>query len=400
MDDLTSTQGIVALAAAGRRAGRPDLGRRAAPSSCAACAPRSARCSAPTAQQRPRRPRRRAAGGVRRSCATGSRRRPPGSTGASARPSGASTAASPTPSLIRYDAYGEMSGHQSSTHGAARLQPHRRRRLLDPPPRPGARVREAAARRAWPSWSCRRRSRRRSRRRCAARRPGPEGARASRLPRSGGDLQRRGAARVRARPRRSSVPCTGVHEAVMAVQRGEVERAIVPMENSIEGGVSATLDALAGEADDVRIAGEVVRPIQHCLIAARRARAGRRRAGALAPAGRLAQCARFLRERLPQARASWPPPRPPTPCARCATRPSRVAALGSRFAAELYGCEVLAENVADQPGNVTRFVWLRPRGEAPVARTGRRRRRSSSGAPATRRPAGWSACSASWPSAA
>ena len=43
-----------------------------------------------------------------------------------------------------------------------------------------------------------------------------------------------------------------------------------------------------------------------------------------------------------------------------------LAALGSRFAAELYGCEVLAEDVADEPGNVTRFVWLAPAGEAPA----------------------------------
>ena len=54
----------------------------------------------------------------------------------------------------------------------------------------------------------------------------------------------------------------------MAVQAGETERAVVPIENSLEGGVAATLDALAGEAEAVRIAAEVVHPIHHCLIAA------------------------------------------------------------------------------------------------------------------------------------
>ena len=45
-------------------------------------------------------------------------------------------------------------------------------------------------------------------------------------------------------------------------------------------------------------------------------------------------------------------------------------ALGSRLAAELYGCRVLAENVEDHPDNVTRFVWLAPAGEAERARAG------------------------------
>ena len=48
----------------------------------------------------------------------------------------------------------------------------------------------------------------------------------------------------------------------MAVQRGAAELAVVPIENSLEGGVAATLDALAGEAESVRIAAEVVHPIQ------------------------------------------------------------------------------------------------------------------------------------------
>src|SRR5919198_3148468 len=57
------------------------------------------------------------------------------------------------------------------------------------------------------------------------------------------------------------VPYPTVYETVMAVQEGQADRAVVPIENSLEGGVTATLDALAGEADRVRIAAEGVRPI-------------------------------------------------------------------------------------------------------------------------------------------
>ncbi len=65
------------------------------------------------------------------------------------------------------------------------------------------------------------------------------------------------------------LPYPTVHETVMAVQDGEVDRAVVPIENSLEGGVAATLDALATDASDVRIVQEWIHPIHHCLIARR-----------------------------------------------------------------------------------------------------------------------------------
>ena len=53
----------------------------------------------------------------------------------------------------------------------------------------------------------------------------------------------------------------------MAVQDGAVDRAIVPIENALEGSVAVTLDTLALEADRVRIEAEVVHPVHHCVIA-------------------------------------------------------------------------------------------------------------------------------------
>ncbi len=159
------------------------------------------------------------------------------------------------------------------------------------------------------------------------------------------------------------VPCVTVHETVMAVQEGRTDRAVVPIENSLEGGVAATLDALAGEADGVRIAAEVVHPIHHNLIAAR----------PLEPADvtrvlshpqATAQCARFLRESMGTAELV---PATSTAEAVRTVRDSEQpwAALGSRLSAELYGCEVLAERVEDRSDNLTRFVWLAPAGQTP-----------------------------------
>ena len=63
------------------------------------------------------------------------------------------------------------------------------------------------------------------------------------------------------------IPYPSEYETVMAVQNGAVERAVVPIENSLEGSVAATLDALAGDAGGVRIVAEVVRPVSHSLVA-------------------------------------------------------------------------------------------------------------------------------------
>ncbi|MDP8943846.1 MAG: prephenate dehydratase [Actinomycetota bacterium] len=160
-----------------------------------------------------------------------------------------------------------------------------------------------------------------------------------------------------------------VHETVMSVHAGEADRAVVPIENSLEGSVVATLDTLAGEADDVRIAGELVHPIRHCLLARRPVELGRIERVLSHPQA-MAQCARFLRDRVSAAER--------VAAASTAEAVKLVAgaeadwaAIGSRLAAELYGCTVLAEGIEDRPDNLTRFVWLAPAAEAQAEAAGR-----------------------------
>jgi len=153
-----------------------------------------------------------------------------------------------------------------------------------------------------------------------------------------------------------ALPRPTVHETVMAVQTGEADLAVVPIENSLEGGVAATLDALAGEAERVRIAGEVVHPVSHCLVAAQRLELSAVERVVSHPQA-TAQCAAFLRERLPRAeRVDVGSTAEAVRQVLGAGRP--WAALASRLAAELYGADVLAEGVEDHPHNHTRFVWL------------------------------------------
>jgi prephenate dehydratase len=139
----------------------------------------------------------------------------------------------------------------------------------------------------------------------------------------------------------------------------------VPIENSLEGSVTTTLDALAGEAERVRIVGEIVRPIEHCLAARPGLGLDDVRLVVSHPQA-LAQCAGFLRERLPGA-ATATAPSTAEAVRGVAASQEPVAALGPRLAAELYGCELLAEGVQDGSGNFTRFVWLGPEGTPPAA---------------------------------
>ena len=156
-----------------------------------------------------------------------------------------------------------------------------------------------------------------------------------------------------------AVAQTTVYETVMAVQQGEADRAVAPIENSLEGGVAATLDALAREAADVRIAAEVVQPISHCLIGPPGLTLAEVRRVVSHPQA-MAQTGRFLRERLPQAERVTAPSTAEAVRSALADPAEGVAAIGSRLAAELYGGELLAEEIEDERGNETRFVWLAP----------------------------------------
>src|SRR6201995_207789 len=149
-----------------------------------------------------------------------------------------------------------------------------------------------------------------------------------------------------------------VFDAIQAVIEGEADRALAPYENSIEGSVRGTLDILAFDAPNVVIVGEHDYPVRQHLITREGVGLGAVEA-VLSHQQGLAQTARFLRENLPGVElrsvsstaaavrmgAEWPRP---------------WAAVGSRAAARLYGCQILREGIQDEANNVTRFVWVAP----------------------------------------
>jgi prephenate dehydratase len=152
------------------------------------------------------------------------------------------------------------------------------------------------------------------------------------------------------------IPLPTIYDTVMAVHSGAVERALVPIENSLEGSVNATLDALAMETEDVGIVGEVVHPIRHCLIARTAIELSAIEVVVSHPQAN-AQCARFIRTRLPGAQVMAGTSTADA-VRTVAEHDGPWAALGNRVAAERYGCRVLRAGVEDVAENETRFVWL------------------------------------------
>ena len=154
---------------------------------------------------------------------------------------------------------------------------------------------------------------------------------------------------------------TGDHEAfpshtavIDAVLEGAVDEGIVAIENSLEGPVSETLDAMT-RTEGVFIRAELVLPIEHQLIAAPGTRLEDVSIVKSHPQA-LAQCRRFLETRLPRARLEAA--LSTAAAVSDATRTPGAAAIGSRRAAELTGGTILAEHVQDVALNKTRFLII------------------------------------------
>ncbi len=139
-----------------------------------------------------------------------------------------------------------------------------------------------------------------------------------------------------------------------AVASGEVREALVPIENAIEGGVTQTLDQLIAHEGRIVIRGEVIHPIHHHLIGA----PGSSLDGVtqvISHPHATAQCGRWLRARL--SGVSVDPALSTADAVRIAVAADHgIAAVGNRRAADIYGGEILAEDIMDAPDNRTRFA--------------------------------------------
>ncbi len=160
-----------------------------------------------------------------------------------------------------------------------------------------------------------------------------------------------------------AVPFATLPEAYEAALAGEVDGALLPIENSLEGSITTVLDLLV-HRPGLRIRREVLLPVRQYLLAPPGVRL-EDVTRVLSHPQPLGQCARFLREKLPA--ATLEATRSTTDAAaKVAAGEPGTAAIGSRAAAQRYGLAILAEDIQDSFENLTRFVLMAREDEAPT----------------------------------
>ena len=153
--------------------------------------------------------------------------------------------------------------------------------------------------------------------------------------------------------------CGSIDEVFRLVEAGKVDYGVVPVENSTEGAVPRTMDLLM--TTSLHICGEIQLPVHHNLLSKQTDKKYIRRLYSHAQS--LAQCHEWINQNLPgidrQAVASN------AEAARLAANEGGAAAIAGLRAGELFGLNVLAESIEDDPKNTTRFLVLATHDVAP-----------------------------------
>jgi prephenate dehydratase len=151
-------------------------------------------------------------------------------------------------------------------------------------------------------------------------------------------------------------PYATVGLALQAVRNGDVAAALVPIENSVEGGVSATLDNLT-YGEPLRIVREVLLPVQFTLFARNGTKLHDVRRVLTHPHA-AAQCRDWLACNLPKAIITEGGSTAAAAAEVADPRSRFDAAICARVAGELNGLIPLAAGIADNPDAITRFVLV------------------------------------------
>jgi prephenate dehydratase len=156
-------------------------------------------------------------------------------------------------------------------------------------------------------------------------------------------------------PTAELLPVATVTAAVELVERGEADAAVCAIENALDGGINETIDQLLREQDLLRIRGEVVLQIRHLLVGAPGIDVAAATVVYSHPSA-LAQCRGRLEALAPHARPVAA--LSTTKAIESAMAEPGALAVGNALSAKLYGATVYAEDIADEPGNETRFLVL------------------------------------------
>lgn len=157
------------------------------------------------------------------------------------------------------------------------------------------------------------------------------------------------------------IDCANISEVFNEVEKGNADFGVVPIENSIEGAVSHTLDMFIDS--ELKICAEIYLEISHCLLS--REKSIKKIRKVYSNPQVFGQCRRWLEKNLPHAELLEVSTT--SRAAQIAARSPNSAAIASLEAADLYGHNILASSIEDAPYNITRFLVI---GDIPTEPTG------------------------------
>ena len=145
---------------------------------------------------------------------------------------------------------------------------------------------------------------------------------------------------------------TTIDATIELAEKGLVDIAVLPLENSTEGSVTRTLDLL--QKTSLKICGEIVLPIHHQLLG--KVTKKENITSVIAHPQALAQCRNWLANNLPKAVLITATSN--GEAARQASISPNTAAIASTRAADIYDLQIVSKNIEDEPTNTTRFIVL------------------------------------------
>ena len=151
----------------------------------------------------------------------------------------------------------------------------------------------------------------------------------------------------------------GISDIFTAVEKGEADLAVIPIENSTEGSVRETLDSFV--ESDLKIVGQIYLEINHALITRSPLEKVLR---VYSKDQALAQCRHWLQRHLPHAQLVDAPST--SRAVQIAKEDPTAAAIAGEMAAETYGVPIAARNIQDKADNTTRFFVLGRKAAGPV----------------------------------
>ncbi|MEU7001535.1 prephenate dehydratase [Nonomuraea sp. NPDC046570] len=164
-------------------------------------------------------------------------------------------------------------------------------------------------------------------------------------------------------PDAERLPCANVPAALNAVRNGEADRAVVPLENSLEGGIASTLDEFAW-GDPLLITAELLLPVRFSLLARPDTELVHIKRVFTHPAA-ITQCRAFIARELPDAVVVSAPSTAAAAQEVALPGSPYDAAIAARIAGEHYGLIEVASNIGDRSDTMTRFVKVSRPGALP-----------------------------------